>query len=247
MFIYGTTESDDVITNDGFDFTFGLEPLFTGTEKILIRARLGYVNQDKTANLVIVVGFRSSIKGPDVDTVLENSPFLPCDLFGLLPGVAVIASHRNRGIVGSALAREDTIRLLMVLKGESSQRQTVGEVLDNLVIRLSRMWEEWSQALLRVLKNDPILNGLGIDIREFLAVESGYNLMPWYKSYSHDERLIIKHRIVSAAKAFLSSVLELEQMRDPLVISVLNWLDRIIVVDETGTTESPIVSGFITQ
>jgi hypothetical protein len=247
MFIYGTTESDDVITNDGFDFTFGLEPLFTGTEKILIRARLGYVNQDKTANLVIVVGFRSSIKGPDVDTVLETTPFLPCDLFGLLPGVAVIASHRAWGIVGSALAREDTVRLLMVLKGESSQRQSVGEALDNLVIRLSRMWEEWSQALLRILKNDPILNGLGIDIREYLAVESGYNLMPWYRAYSHDEHLIIKHRIVSAAKAFLSSVLELQQMKDPLVISVLNWLDHTLDVTEPATTESSFAPGYIAE
>ena len=247
MFIYGTSESDDIVTNDGFDFTFGLEPLFTGTEKILIRARLGYINQEKSANLVIVVGFRSSIKGPDVNSVLESSPFLPCDLFGLIPGVAVIASHRNRGIIGSALAREDTLRLLMVLKGNSSQRESVGEVLDNLVIRLSRTWEEWSQALLRIVKNDPILNGLGIDIREFLAVESGYNLMPWYESYSPDERIIIKHRIVSAAKAFLSSVLELNQMKDPLVISALNWLDRILPIDNTTHTESSAVSEFIAQ
>ncbi len=227
MFIYASSESDDAITNDGFDFTFGLEPLFTGTEKILVRARLGYIQQDRSANLVIVVGFRSSIKGPDITSILEMPPFLPCDLFGLVPGVAVVASHRNRGVVASALARDEVVQLLMVLRGESTQRESVGEVLDKLVIRLSRMWEEWSRALYRIISDDSILKGIGVDIRDFLAFESGYPLMPWAESYSTGERALIMYRIVTAARAFMSSVLDLKQLKDPLAISLLSWLDSI--------------------
>ncbi len=227
LFIYASTESDDAVTNESFDFTFGLEPLFTGSDKILVRARLGYIKNDKTAELVVVVGFRSSIKGPDITNVLEVSPFLPCDIFGLVPGVAIVAANRSKGVVASALARDEVVQLLMVLRGESSQRESVGEVLDNLIIRLTRMWEDWSKVLFRVIQQDPILKAIGVDVREFLAVESGYQHMSWYTTYSTDEKSLIMHRIITAAKAFLSSVLRLQQLDDPLVKSLLSWFDSI--------------------
>jgi len=35
------------------------------------------------------------------------------------------------------------------------------------------------------------------------------------------------YRIVTAARAFMSSVLDLKQLKDPLAISLLSWLDSI--------------------
>ncbi|MGY5853646.1 MAG: hypothetical protein RTU92_08790 [Candidatus Thorarchaeota archaeon] len=218
----------DIGTSEGMtEVTLGLEPIIHSPDRNLAKARLTYVGENAPANLVLIVGLRSSILAPFDKFESTVGDFLPCDILGLVPGIAVIVSHRDKGLSASALARNEVTKLMLVLEGQPTNKIGAGDALDLTLNRVVKKWDEWTNVLLNILKYDPILKEHNIDLREFLAGESGYLTMPWFNPMSIEERTLVLDRIVLAAKSLLYSVLNKAALEDPLVKNLMNWMNQL--------------------
>jgi hypothetical protein len=95
-----------------------------------------------------------------------------------------------------------------------------------------RKWEEWVDVLLGTLKRDPVIGDWNIDIREFLAGESGYIVMPWFTPMSYSDRAIGLERIILASNALMSSVLGNGHLHDHMVVGLKEWLNGLSALPE---------------
>ncbi len=211
------------------DVTNYMQVSFNSEDWTIIRARLGRPSEGKRAPiLVLVIGFRSEMLRPFGQVRLRSGDYLPCDIPGLVPGLAAVVDGRHRGLVANALVRGDVTRMVLVFEGKVSQSSRKAlRSLATSVYRFFTTWREWRQVLLATVERDPVVSEWPLDWREFLAGESGFVVMPWFRPMSYSERATAMDRVVLAARALLASVLSQEGLEDPLVVSLQRWLDDL--------------------
>ncbi|MHA1216016.1 MAG: hypothetical protein ACTSPX_01660 [Candidatus Thorarchaeota archaeon] len=208
------------------DVTGQMQVAFNTADRTVIRARLRPADQSHPL-LIVVMGFRSHMLAPFGQVKLRHGSYLPCDIPGLVPGMAAVVSHYDHGLIANAMVRGDVIRLVLGFEGVPDNR---GDALNNLarsVYRFFRRWHEWTEVLLSTVERDPVVGEWGTDWREFLAGESGFMVMPWFRPMTYAERAVALERVVVASKVLLSSVLNSDQLTDPLIRDVMGWLSDL--------------------
>lgn len=196
------------------DVTVYLQMMFESTDRHIAKAIL---NDGKS--LVLQVGMRSEILSPFpryVEDFIGN--FNQCDIIGLVPIVALMAEQKEKMITASAIERDEATRIILIFEADST------ELLARKVWRFMDRWEKWIKVLTGVLEKDFQID---IDWREFLAGESGYITMDWYKPLDYDTRMVALHRVRLASKALLQSVLTKSQLENYMVSELANWLDAL--------------------
>jgi hypothetical protein len=210
------------------DVTLPLQVLFSNTDRTILKARLRYHGPYKDANLIMIVGLRSDILSPFQRFEPERKGrYLPCDIPGIVPGLALMVTSINTGLALSAIAKDDATRLVLVFEGLSERKGGSMKALSASVRNFFRRWDEWTDVLLGIIQRDPLVADWDIDWREFLAGETGFTLMPWFKPMSFSERELALKRVVMASKALLASVLSNGQLRDPMILGLKDWLDDL--------------------
>ncbi|MFW9920304.1 MAG: hypothetical protein ACFFED_11940, partial [Candidatus Thorarchaeota archaeon] len=134
------------------------------------------------------------------------------------PIVALMAEQKEKMITASAIERDEATRIILIFEADST------ELLARKVWRFMDRWEKWIKVLTGVLEKDFQID---IDWREFLAGESGYITMDWYKPLDYDTRMVALHRVRLASKALLQSVLTKSQLENYMVSELANWLDAL--------------------
>ena len=215
------------------DVTLPLQVMFNNRDRNIVKARIRYTRPESDAWLILVVSLRSDILST-FTRFEEDIPgrYLPCDILGIVPAISLMASSYSRGLAVSAIARDDVTRLVLVFEGQSNRRGGSLRALSTSVYNFMRKWEEWTDVLLGILKRDPIIGDWNIDIREFLAGESGYIVMPWFTPMSYNDRAIGLERIILASNALMSSVLGNGQLHDPMIVGLKEWLNGLSALPE---------------
>lgn len=215
------------------DVTLPLQILFNNSDRTVIKAHLRYSGPDRDASLIMIVGLRSDILAPfqRFETNLKGK-YQPCDIPGLVPGLALLASSLGNGLVLSAISRDEVTRFILVFEGLSKRKGGSLKALSSSVRTFMKRWTEWTEVLLGTLKRDPIVGTWELDWRELLAGESGFVTMPWHHSISYQDREIGLQRIVIASKALLASVLTTTQLKVPMINGLKEWLDGLRALPE---------------
>ena len=210
------------------DVTLPLQVMFSSTDRTVIKAHLRYNGPDRDASLVMIVGLRSDILSPFQKFDSESKGrYQPCDIPGLVPGLALLASSVNNGLVLSAISREDSTRFILVFEGLAERKGGSLKALSSAIRIFMKRWTDWTDVLLSTLKRDPVIGHWSTDWREMLAGESGFVTMPWHSSLPYADREIGLQRVVIASKALLASVLNSNQLAVPMIAGLGNWLDNL--------------------
>ncbi|MFX1482628.1 MAG: hypothetical protein ACFFCP_05495 [Promethearchaeota archaeon] len=210
------------------DVTLPLQVAFSDPDRTILKGRLRYHGPDKDASLIIIVGLRSDILSPFQKFESERGGrFAPCDIPGIVPGLALTVTSSKSGLALSAIAKDEATRLVLVFEGPASRKGGSLHSLSVSVQNYFQRWSEWTDVLLATVRQDPIAMGLNIDWREFLAGESGFVTMPWFRPMTPVERETALQRVVFASKALLASVLSGSQLRDPTIQGLGEWLDGL--------------------
>jgi len=210
------------------DVTLPLQVMFSNTDRTILKARLRYHDPDRDASLIMIVGLRSDILSPFQRFEQERKGrYLPCDIPGIVPGLALMTTSINTGLALSAIAKDDATRLVLVFEGLSNRKGGSLKALSAAVRNFMKRWEEWSDVLLGIISRDPLVAHWDIDWREFLAGESGFITMPWFRPMTFAERELALQRVVVASRALLASVLSDGQVGDPMIVGLKAWLSEI--------------------
>ncbi len=196
------------------DVTVYLQMMFENSDRHISRATLR-----DGKSLVIVAGLRSEILSPfprykDVHTGTFNQ----CDILGLVPAIALIVEQRDKTLAASAVERDNASRVILVFEGNSV------EVLGRNIWRFMNRWDSWTQVLVNILERDLPIQ---MDWREFLAGESGYVTMDWYKPLDYDMRTKALDTTTLASKALLQSVLNRSQFENYWIQELVTWLNGL--------------------
>jgi hypothetical protein len=210
------------------DVSLPLQVMFSNTDRTVIKANMRYVGPDRDASLVMIVGLRSDILAPfqkfDSDS---KGRYSPCDIPGLVPGLALLASSNNNGLALSAISREDATRFILVFEGVAGRKGGSLKALSSAIRIFMERWTEWTDVLMGALKRDPVIGTWDTDWREMLAGESGFYTMPWHSPLSYSDREVSLQRVVIASKALLVSVLTINQLEVPMIAGLRSWLDSL--------------------
>jgi hypothetical protein len=210
------------------DVTLPLQVMFSDTDRTVLKARLRYHGPDRDASLILIVGLRSDILSPFQKFEPDRKGrYLPCDIPGIVPGLALMTISINTGLALSAIAKDDATRLVLVFEGLSTRKGGSLKALSASVQHFMKRWTEWTDVLLGIIRRDPLVANWEIDWREYLAGESGYVTMPWFRPMTFSERELALQRVVVASKALLASVLSNGQLRDPMILGLKDWLDDL--------------------
>ena len=210
------------------DVTLPLQVMFSNTDRTVIKAHLRYNGPERDASLVLIIGLRSEILAPfqKFESDLKGR-YQPCDIPGLVPGLALLASSVNNGLVLSAITREDATRFILVFEGLADRKGGSLKALSSSIRIFMKRWTEWTDVLLGTLKRDPVIGHWNTDWREVLAGESGFVTMPWHSPLPYSEREVGLQRVVIASRALLASVLNNNQLKVPLNNGLHNWLENL--------------------
>jgi hypothetical protein len=215
-------------TNGTVDVTLPLQVMFSNTDRTVIKATLRYNVPDRNSSLMMIVGLRSDILSPfQKFNTGSKGQYQPCDIPGLVPGLALLVSSHNNGLSLSALSREDATRFILVFEGLAERKGGSLKALSAAILIFMKRWTEWSDVLLSTLKRDPIIGHWKTDWREVLAGESGFETMPWHHPLPYSEREIGLQRVVIASQALLASVLNSNELKVPMIAGLRNWLDNL--------------------
>jgi len=210
------------------DVTLPLQVMFNNADRTILKARLRYHSNDKDASLIVIVGLRSDILSPfQRFETKRKGRYLPCDIPGIVPGLALMASSINNGLALSAIAKDDATRLVLVFEGLSGKKGGSLKALSAAVRNFMLRWSEWTDVLLGIIRRDPNVGNWDLDWREFLAGESGFITMHWFRPMTYSERELALQRVLVASKALLASVLSGSKLRDPMILGLKEWLDEI--------------------
>jgi hypothetical protein len=210
------------------DVTLPLQVMFSNTDRIILKARLRYHSPDRDASLIMIIGLRSDILSPFQRFESEQKGrYLPCDILGIVPGLALMVTSINTGLALSAIAKDDATRLVLVFEGLSERKGGSLKALSASIRNFMKRWEEWTEVLLGIIHRDPLVVNWDIDWREFLAGESGFVTMPWFRPMTFAERELALSRVVVATRALLASVLSNQQLRDPMILGLKEWLANL--------------------
>jgi hypothetical protein len=195
--------------------TVYLQMMFESSDRHIAKAVL---NEGKS--LVLLVGMRSEILSPFPKYREErsNGPFNQCDIIGLVPAIALMVEQRDKMIAASAVERDEATRVVMVFEGDDIS------LLARKVWCFMDRWEIWTRVLSGILEKDLPIE---LDWREFLAGESGFVTMNWYKALDYETRCLALQRVKLASKALIQSVLSSTQQENYMVIELLGWLDSL--------------------
>jgi len=215
-------------SQDTADVTLPLQVLYSNTDRTVIQARLRYSGPERDAQLVAIIGLRSEILSPfQKFETRGKGRYQPCDIPGLVPGLALLASSPNNGLVLSAISREDTTRFILVFEGLAERKGGSLKSLASAIRIFMKRWTEWTAVLLGTLTRDPVIGPWKTDWREMLAGEAGFNTMPWHTPLSYTDREISLNRVVIASRALLASVLNSTQLKVPLIAGLQEWLGNL--------------------
>ena len=210
------------------DVTLPLQVLYSNTDRSVIQGRLRYSGPARDAQLVMIVGLRSEILAPFQKFESKGKgQYQPCDIPGLVPGLALLASSPNNGLVLSAISREDTTRFILVFEGLAERKGGSLKALASAIRIFMKRWSEWTDVLLGTLKRDPIIGSWKTDMRELLAGETGFVTMAWHTPLSYAEREVSLQRVTIASKALLASVLNSTQLKVPMIAGLQDWLNNL--------------------
>ncbi len=205
------------------DVTKHLQIAFNSADWNIVRALLKA--DSRRPILVMVIGFRSEMLKPFNWTPLRaNGEYLPCDIPGIVPGLAAVINHQGKGVAANAVVRGDVTRLVLMFEGKREPRLRPMTSLVTGLYRFFKCWRDWNSVLLSIIDNDPVIGEWSLDWREFLAGESGFATMPWFSPLTYSERSIALERIVLASKALLTSVLSEAQYEDPMIRFLDRWM-----------------------
>jgi hypothetical protein len=221
------------------DITLSLDTRYTNADRVIIKAQLNRLSRTKPPLLTIVLGLRSSIMDSfDKFSDSKGSRYVPCDIPGLIPAIAATIKYQNKGLVGYAIGGGDLTHLILTFEGMDGKKGR----LHSLAISVEgfmREWAEWTNVLLRILSNDPVMslwNLTNDELRELLLGESGFVIMPWFThSLSCVDRGRIMSRVLDASKAFLTSVLSQKQLKEPIVKGLIDWLEDLTPLPEIAS------------
>ena len=215
-------------TQGTVDVTLPLQVMFSNTDRTVIKANLRYNGPDRDSSLVMIVGLRSDILSPFQKFDSESKGrYQPCDIPGLVPGLALLASSHNNGLSLSAISREDATRFILVFEGLADRKGGSLKALSSAIRIFMKRWTEWTDVLLGTLKRDPVIGHWDTDWREVLAGESGFVTMPWHSPLPYSEREVGLQRVVIASRALLASVLNSNQLKVPMIAGLRKWLDTL--------------------
>jgi len=210
------------------DVTLPIQVMFSNTDRTILKARLRYHGSDRDASLIMIVGLRSEILSPfqrfETD---RKGRYLPCDIPGIVPGMALMVTSINTGLALTAIAKDEATRLVLVFEGVSQRKGGSMKDLSASIQNFFKRWDEWTDVLIGIIQRDPLVAEWEIDWREYLAGESGFTLMDWFKPMSFSERELALQRVVAASKALLTSVLNAQQLRDPMILGLKEWLTEL--------------------
>jgi len=210
------------------DVTLPLQVMFSNTDRTILKARLRYHGPDRDASLIMIVGLRSDILSPFQRFESErNGRYLPCDIPGIVPGLALMTTSINTGLALSAIAKDDATRLVLVFEGLAGRKGGSLKALSATVQNFMKRWDDWTDVLLGIIRRDPLVAHWDIDWREFLAGESGFVTMRWFRPMTYAEREVALRRVVVASMALLASVLNNGQVRDPMILGLKDWLAEL--------------------
>ena len=210
------------------DVTLPLQVMFSNTDRTVLKARLRFHGPDRDASLILIVGLRSDILSPFQRFEQERKGrYLPCDIPGIVPSLALMTTSINTGLALSAIAKDDATRLVLVFEGLAERKGGSLKALSASVRNFMRRWSEWTDVLLGIIRRDPLVSHWDIDWREFLAGESGFVTMPWFRPMTFSERELAIQRVVVASKALLASVLSSSQLKDTMILGLKEWLDSL--------------------
>ncbi|MFW9843932.1 MAG: hypothetical protein ACFFEV_05100 [Candidatus Thorarchaeota archaeon] len=215
-------------THGTVDVTLPLQVMFSNTDRTVIKANLRYNGPKRDASLVMIVGLRSDILSPFQKFESDSKGrYQPCDIPGLIPGLALLASSHNNGLALSAITREDATRFILVFEGLAERKGGSLKALCSAIRIFMKRWTEWTDVLLGTLKRDPVIGHWKTDWREVLAGESGFVTMPWHSPLPYSEREVGLQRVVIASRALLASVLNSNQLKVPMITGLLDWLNNL--------------------
>jgi hypothetical protein len=210
------------------DVTLALQVMFSNSDRSIITAKLRYNGLDRDASIVMIVGLRSDILAPFQKAIKDQrGRYQPCDIPGLVPGLAQIVLSANNGLVLSAISREEVTRFILVFEGLAERKGGSIKALSSAISSFMKRWNDWIDVLMGILRRDPIVGSWPLDWREMLAGESGFTTMPWFVPLSYSDREIGLQRIVLACEALLASVLSANQLKDPMIAGLRTWLNTL--------------------
>lgn len=226
-------------TSTSNDVTMSLDTRYTNPDRVIIKAQLNNVSRTNPPLLTIVLGLRSSIMDSfDKFSECKGNRYVPCDIPGLIPAIAATIKYQNKGLVGYALGGGDLTHLILTFEGKDGKKGRLHS-LAVVVEGFMREWAEWTNVLLRILSNDPVMSLWKLnnnELRELLLGESGFVTMPWFEhSLSCVDRGRIMSRILDASKAFLTSVLSQKQLTEPIVRGLIDWLEDLTPLPEIAS------------
>ena len=201
----------------GKDLTLQMQMMFDNVDRHIVKAQL-----TNDPILVMIIGLRSEVLSPFERFTEDSEKFMPCDIPGLVPVVALMSDERL-GLDISAITRDENVtRIVLGFDGSDGM-----EIIARRVLRFMTRWKQWTDVLLNALSHDPFVDEWKIDWREFLAGESGYVTMNWYNPIEFSERAVGLARVVETSIALLNSVLNPNQMQHSLVRDLVRWLKHL--------------------
>jgi hypothetical protein len=121
----------------------------------------------------------------------------------------------------SLFTLDDAPSMLLVFEGSPTATSGSLRSLSTNLWSFLRRWSEWEKVFTAVLVRDPFLRDLPMDVRDFL---SGETLHASNSTLSYNDRALMLERLVTAAKALLTSILDQQQMSDPIIANLIRWL-----------------------
>lgn len=220
------------------DIAGPLQVMLDNSDRCIIRAKLRYHGPDSSSWLALTVGLRSQILSPFSRFESGRDQYLPCDIPGLVPALALTVAHQDNGLAVSAIAHDTCTHLVFVFEGDASAKGGSLRSLATSMWSFMKRWADWTDVLLATANRDSAVAEWGLDWREFLAGESGFVTMPWFRPMSYSDRALGLERVVAASKSLLVSVLSQTQMEDPVIGTLTSWLDQLTpLVEVVGGME----------
>lgn len=221
------------------DVTLPLQVVFNNADRNVVKARLRYQGPECGSWLAMVVGLRSDILAPFAR--FENGRtglYKPCDILGLVPALSLMVAHQNNGLAVSAVAKGVATHLVLVFEGQPDSKSDSLRLLTTSVWAFMKRWSDWTEVLLSTIRRDPSVAEWDFDWREFLAGESGFVNMPWFKPMTYSDRALALDRVVMTSKSLITSVLNQKQTEDAMIRGLVSWLDELTpVVEVVGGLE----------
>lgn len=224
-----TRKEGRLIRENEYDLTLGLQIPFSGKDWCLENARLVINQIDDSAQFHMVLGLRGSFLQP-FERVLDfpDSRYMTCDIFGLVPITALVASNQDNGLSAGALERRESgTFVILAFEGRVTRKRSWEKDLARNVMRFMQRLDNFATILERTIHKDPVIGHWSIDWREFLAGETGFVNMSWFPTLTTKERSQALDSVTVAAKALIQSVLSSEEMQDPIVRGLIDWLNNL--------------------